>query len=291
MKNYNSIFSLELQTLIEAIKVVLLKRPNEKFVSMIHSSTLDWLKIQKMLEYHQIRPIFYEACRIIGFDNDFVSKLKVFTKRQIMVNLATSQELGRLLELFQEKEIEMLPYKGALFLEKIYQNHPFRESSDVDVLVKPKNAFESIKILMADGYKISPIFTDIKNFDDEILHEVLERSQWKEIGLYKPLPSGVVFHLDFHWEFNETFHIYNTPMEELFEKSIIDNFQKRKLLIPSKEIIFKMMLNHHGGRGCWLRLKDFCDLLAFRKQFAELPIEKLNLFASEMKMQRVFSIV
>lgn len=290
MKNHYQQFSLELQILVEAIKLVLLKSNEKKFSELIHSSSIDWNKLQKMLEYHRIRPVFYEACRMVGFENNWVIRAGRFTKRQVMTNLATGQELGRILSIFQEEKIEILPYKGILFSEKLYQNRPLRESGDVDVLVKPENALNSLKILLKDGYRISPKFTEIKNIDGDTLLEVIERNQWKELGLDKTLVSGVNILIDFHWGFNETFHQYHTPMEELFAKSNIELFQKRQVLIPSTEIIFKMMLNHHGGRGCWLRLKDICDLIAFRTQFPEHSLEKLNLFASEMKMQRIFEV-
>lgn len=290
MKNHYPQFSLELQALIEAIRLVLLKRNEEKFTALIRSSSLDWNKLQKMLEYHRIRPVFYEACRMVGFENDWVSKAEHFTKRQVMINLATGLELSRILSIFQEEKIEMLPYKGILFLEKLYQNKPLRESGDVDVLVKPEDALNSLKILLKDGYRISRKFTEIKDVDDDALLEIIERSQWKELGLDKTLTSGINVHIDFHWGFNETFHQYHTPMEELFAKSNIEVFQRKPVLIPSTEIIFKMMLNHHGGRGCWLRLKDICDLIAFRTQFPEHSLEKLSLFASEMKMQRIFEV-
>lgn len=290
MKNHHPQFSLELQTLIEAIRLVLFKSDKTKFTALIHSSSLDWTKLQKMLEYHRIRPVFYEACRMIGFDNDLVSKVGNFTKRQVMINLATGLELSRILIIFQEQKIEMLPYKGILFLEKLYQNKPLRESGDVDVLVKPDDALSSLKILLKDGYKISSKFTEIKDFDDNTLVEIIERSPWKELGLDKTLASGITVHLDFHWGFHETFHQYCISIEELFEKSTIAIFQKKEVLIPKTEIIFKMLLNHHGGRGCWLRLKDICDLIAFQKQFPELSLDNLSSFASEMKMQRVFEV-
>lgn len=290
MKNQNQQFSLELQILVEAIKLVLLKSNEKKFSELIHSSSINWNKLQKMLEYHRIRPVFYEACRMVGFENDWVIRAGKFTKRQVMTNLATGQELGRILSIFQEEKIKILPYKGILFSEKLYQNRPLRESGDVDVLVKPEDALNSLKILLKDGYKISQKFTEITDFGEDTLIEIIERSQWKELGLDKVLVSGVNVHIDFHWGFSETFHQYHTPMEELFEKSSIDSFQRRLLLIPNTEIIFKMMLNHHGGRGCWLRLKDFCDLIAFRLQFPEILPEKLHLFASEMKMQRIFNV-
>ncbi len=290
MKNYYPQFSLELQTLIESIKLVLLKSNEATFTALIHSPALDWLRLQNMLEYHRIRPVFYEACRMIGFDNQFVSRVRNFTKRQVMANMTIGQELGRLLFLFKENRIEILPYKGILFLEKLYQNQPLRESGDVDVLVKTDDAFNSIKILLKDGYKISSKFTEINDFDDNTLVEIIERSPWKELGLDKTLASGINVHLDFHWGFHETFHQYYISIEELFKKSNIEIFQKKEVLIPKIEIIFKMLLNHHGGRGCWLRLKDLCDLIAFQKQFPELSLDNLSSFASEMKMQRVFEV-
>lgn len=48
-----------------------------------------------------------------------------------------------------------------------------------------------------------------------------------------------------------------------------------------------MLLNHHGGGSCWLRLKDFCDLIAFKNTYPNYSLQELKALANEMKMNRI----
>lgn len=289
--NYKSSqFSLELQILIEAVKLCLLNSPKDKFSKLINSKEVDWQKLPEMVVYHRIRPLFYEACRLVEFKNKEVKVFENFSRRQAIKNLVISEELGRVLLLFQERAIEVIPYKGILFLEKLYKNKVIRESSDIDILVKPQNALKAIKLLLEQGYFISTTHSEINAADDSTLTVLIERTQIQELSLFKDLPSGLNVHIDFHWGVGETFHQYSIELDELFEESSIETFQRREVLIPNSKTIFKMMLNHHGGRGCWIRLKDFSDMLAFQNQHPELELTTLQNWAAEMKMSRVFAV-
>jgi len=290
MNYQGSRFTLELKILLEAVKLCLLNSPKDTFEVLINSNEVNWQKLNEMVIYHRIRPLFYEACRLVDFKNKEVKVFEKFSRRQAIKNLVISEELGRVLLLLQENGIEVIPYKGILFIEKLYKNKILRESSDIDILVKPRNALKAIKLLIQEGYAISTTHAEITSVDDSVLTELIERTQIQELSLLKDLPSGINVHIDFHWAVGETFHQYTLGVDELFEEANVETFQRRQLLIPNTKTIFKMMLNHHGGRGCWIRVKDFSDMLAFQNQHPELELATLQTWAAEMKMSRIFAI-
>jgi len=283
-------FSLELQILIEAIKLTLLNTPPEKFKELVNLPTVDWDKIRKLQEYHRIRPLFYEACRLVGFENNIVARYKKFSRSQVLNNIASGIELVRLLTCFSENDIQCIPYKGILFIDKLYGNRMLRESGDIDILVKPEEAFRALKLLLEDGYVFCSTFYEITETHDELLEELIDRTQLQELSLRKELASGIAMNIDFHWAVGETFHQYNLEVDELFEESGIETFQRKQLLIPNTKTIFKMLLNHHGGRGCWLTLKHFTDLIAFRNQYPEDYFNNGDAWAKEAKMGKVFEM-
>ncbi|CAH0997698.1 hypothetical protein EMA8858_03832 [Emticicia aquatica] len=277
-------FSIELQLLIESIKVVLLDKPKEKLIELFNNPAINWARINHLLARHQIRPIVYEAARQSNFKNNFIEQMGHFSKVQSIKNLMDSHELTHILENFQQHNIEVLPYKGLVFLEKMYQNRPLRESGDIDIVVKPSDATKALKLLIEAGYTLE---IDSAN-NENIINDIVERGQWREVSLSKMTKSGWKTSIDFHWGINETFQQYKFHLEDLFEDSKIDSFQKKQLLIPSQNTIFKQMLNHHGGRNCWLRLKDFCDFIVFMKAYPEQDFASLRILAAEMNMKVVF---
>ena len=164
--------SKELQILIESIKVVLLDGSKEHIENLSNDSSIDWDKVDKMLKYHRIRPVFYEAMRRINIQNKVVESAGRFSKIQAIKNLNEIQESKRVLLLLKAANIPVVPYKGILFLEKLYQNNALREIGDLDILVKPEDAVEAMKVLVADGYELA-----IENeITDALLNEIIDTS-------------------------------------------------------------------------------------------------------------------
>jgi len=58
--------------------------------------------------------------------------------------------------------------------------------------------------------------------------------------------------------------------------------------MPSPDVIFTMLLNHHGGCNCWLILEYFCDLIAFKNTYHNYSIQELKVLANEIKMNSDF---
>jgi Uncharacterised nucleotidyltransferase len=274
--------SIELQILIACIKIVLLNTPKTELLDLLEKSSIDWKKLNKMTVYHRIRPVVYEAFRQVNFNNDFTENLGLFAKRQSIKNLIDRQETAYILDFFKQQNIQALPYKGQLFLECLYQNKPLRESCDIDIIVQPENAHKALKLLVAEGYQLS-----VEGEPTDDLLEKICRFYGREVGLDKKTKVGKNVHIDFHWGINESFHEYPIGVNDFFEEAQLSDFYKMQVLMPSVNSIFKMLINHHGGRGCWLRLKDVCDFIAFQKAYPQLDTSKMFEIAEKMQMLNI----
>jgi hypothetical protein len=274
--------SKELQLLIESIKIVLLDASPNVFKNLANDPELNWQRVDKLLKYHSIRPIFYQACRNINLQNDLVERVGVFAKKQAIKNLNEIIESSRVLTVLKNAEIPALPYKGLLFLEKIYGNKPLREIGDLDILVSPEDSVKALELLIEDGYKLGVE----ANVSKELLIEVIKTTPSPEVGLDKKTSIGMNVHIDFHWGINE-FSQYRIDLALIFSTAEMANFQNQKVLLPNTSSIFKMLINHHGGRECWVRLKHLADLIAFKKTYPEISFDDLTNWSSEMDMKKI----
>ncbi|MCU0349432.1 MAG: nucleotidyltransferase family protein [Flavobacterium sp.] len=275
--------SKELQLLIESIKIVLLDSSSNLFKSLVNDPKLNWQRVNKLLKYHSIRPIFYQACRNINFHNDLVESIGAFTKKQAIKNLNEIVESTRVLTIFKEAGITALPYKGLLFLEKIYENKPLREIGDLDILVTPDDSVKALELLIEDGYKLC-IEGEVSK---ELLTELIRTTPSPEVGLDKITPFGMNVHIDFHWGINE-FTQYKIDLPSIFNNSEIATFQNNQLPLPNTSSIFKMLLNHHGGRECWVKLKHLADLIAFKKTYPQISYDDLIDWSADMDMRKMY---
>ncbi|MCP9754761.1 hypothetical protein EGI26_06240 [Lacihabitans sp. CCS-44] len=277
--------SIELDLLIESVKVSLLGHPTNTIEALLKKE-IDWHRLEKLAIFHAIRPVLSDTFQRIGFENSLSKELKTRTLTQSIFNLATNQELERLLDLLRKQGIDVLPYKGVLFISELYKNQQLRETHDLDLLVQPENAKKALEILLEDGYTLD-IKNPEKHDNEKIINSIFENPGFMEVGLDKKTKLGVDIHIDFHWHIKEEAHDFKVNFNEFFsdEETAINKAHKKTFVSP--KTLFTMLLIHHGGRECWTRLKHFCDLIEFLKT-TNLNKHELNQIAIELGMKRFF---
>ena len=254
LKNIDSIsYSTELEIFIESIKVALFDKPKERLLFLLENKTINWQRFEQMWSYHALRPVVYSAFTKVDFQHKILEKLRLYSFEQAVVNLQLYNELPHLLRLLSKNGIKALPYKGILFVEKLYQNQPLREFGDVDILVHKKGAQKALQLLFADGYTLAKEVRVSGTTEAEIT-EILE-FQCNEVGLDKS-----PIHIDFHWQIFEDYRHFKITTDEILSGSVL---VKNEYYEPTTETLFLMILIHHGGRDCWLKLKHLADLAMF----------------------------
>lgn len=242
-------YSPELLILIESIKVSLLEKDSHQLSNLLRNGNIDWQRLKKMVAYHAIRPVVYDALVKIKFNNDFVEYLRRFCLEQTVMNLKNANELSLIIKLLRKYNIRVSPYKGILFLEKLYEGRQLREIGDLDLLLHPSDAKKALKILHKEGYNWSEDIR-VSTFKDRDIDAVLNYSA-EEVGLDKDM-----IHIDFHWGIAEQYRDISFDYAQIFEG---DDFTVDKILM--------MTLIHHGGRDCWLRLKCVVDFMMLLQKF------------------------
>lgn len=269
--------SKELQTLILAYRVLFLDLDKSEFKRAYADCKAD--RLMKLASYHAVRPVLYQALRKAEIIDALTLELQSFATQIAMRDKIYGIELARLLKLLNENGILALPYKGYLFTEKLYKGQHFRESGDMDLVIRNKSQAEvALKLLMNEGYNLEAKVS---------IQELLDNAQGREVSLIRLGQTGLSFHLDFHWGVNETYHEYLISTEDFFEGFFFDFFSGVEVLNPCTDAIFKMLLNHHGGRNCWLRLKEVFDFSLFLTHFPNIE-NRWDEVAKKMKMATVY---
>jgi hypothetical protein len=277
----NSNLSLELRLLVLSIKVSLSGEEKTLFKETLLSSLLGWERVHALVNYHQIIPVFYNACKEVSFQNKYVDQYEIFSKRQAITNLLYEQEYLKVEQILSENQIRVIPYKGVLFLKELYKEKPLRQMSDLDILVHERDAVHALQLLLKDGYKIK----ETADTHPESLERLISDIPNKEISLHKSSLGGSTIWLDFHW------HINALKQAELSINDILDQIKPgqwsgKTISIPDRESVFIMLLNHHAERDCWARLKYICDFWMFLN---EVSFDSMQNLAAEKKMLKVYN--
>lgn len=250
--------SAELCFLIECCKVSLLKASDQTLVQLLRQDNLDWKKIQKMVGYHSIRPIIYEALKNVNpsdINHDFYTYLNSFVKVKAIQNLLFKQELKRLETFFEHNAIQAIAFKGASWSNLLY-NASFRESTDIDYLIAEKDIFRALDLLVKDGYGIIASEDALQKYQPLELLKALHDFGQIEVTLFKKNNLNFEIHLDFHWNLLILAQTKGFKVDELFQNNLTE---------PEKLLL--MILIHNGKRESWTKLKFILDLVLFIRRY------------------------
>ena len=270
--------SPELQVLIDCLKVVLMDASPALLENAVNTQKLDWERFEKLMVYHKVRPIVYTAFKQMGLQHPMMERLGKIQKNQALRDLVSTHQVHEIARVFQENNLDIIPYKGMVFKEKLFGNQTLRERSDIDLIVRPEDAVAALQLLFSMGYSL--VYD--KKTDAASLAFLLDNLASSEISLSRQeMPYQAT--IDFHWGMHEfppfgdyTHHLFNQVNRE------------GDIQVPNPLGIYSMLLNHHGGREFWVRLKHLADLIQFLKQFPELSHEQLQTQATAMRMHKVF---
>jgi hypothetical protein len=253
----------ELNILIQSVRLVFLQEGAEILKTLYEDEEVDWEKVKVLSAYHRIRPVVFEAARQLNCQNSTVQRFALYSRDQSLLNLLSLKELDEVLSSFRDEKILAVPYKGMVFLQKLYGGKTLRESSDLDIVVDKGQAVAAMLHLQKLGYSLK---LDLKA-EESTFRNLIQNAQGRQVSWSKRLASGNAVHIDLHWGVNEEYHSYTISTASFFEGAWVGVLTREQVLLPSEAALFAMILNHNGGRECWTRIKDVVDLLVFLQKY------------------------
>ena len=169
-------------------------------------------------------------------------------------NLQTVGALFALLDLFAARGIEVMPFKGPILAVQAYGKLSLRPYSDLDLLVKPKDATAAYDLLIERGY-ISRYRMGAGQRAN-LFHFGCEHPFHKLHSATKPVQREDV---DLHWNlFPPSFPIaFDTAA--LWQRTEMVTVANRKVRTIGTEVLI-LYLCAHGYAHHWSRLEWACSL-------------------------------
>ena len=131
--------------------------PAEKNLNqVIHlcKEDINWLLFKEFVVQNRIYVIVYNTLKLIpeNIPENVLSDLKeltIFTEKQSFFH---SVLLQKLIITFLKKQISVLPFKGPALAQQVYNDVLIRPFSDLDILVKKRNALLAYRLLKNQGF-------------------------------------------------------------------------------------------------------------------------------------------
>jgi hypothetical protein len=234
--------------------------------------SINWDFLLQTAARHKVLPLLYQNLKTLcpeAVPKPVLSELRNFFHTNAANNLFHTQELLKILKLFQDNDIPVIPFKGPVLAASVYGNLALRQFGDLDILVHERDHQQAKALLLGQGHQ----------WMYDIEHEMacLQTQLWHE---------GNQISVDLHYGIPPKPLQLNT--EELLNciQSISLNGTKVQAFSPEAHLL---VLCVNGYKDSWSQLNKICDVAAM---IGNQPMnwESLIELAKRLKIDRILDL-
>lgn len=213
---------------------------------------------------------------------DVRNSLSATFKKNAIKNLFLTKEMLKLLEIFNNAGIDAMPLKGPALAYEAYGDPALREFSDLDILLRPRDALKAKDILLHNGYRAQ---LDIP--------KSMERTYYDREYYLNFQRDDRKVSVDLHWGAFPPAYSFSPPCELFFSNTRQIKIAGATITAPSEEnlVLFTAL---HGTKHLWEQLNWLCDLGAVLRNAEENAVEidwkAVMTSASELNASRMVSL-
>ena len=212
---------------------------------------VDWEYVFQLARRHSIVPLVYVQLKQHRSDlvpQQVLAKFRKHYFENSARNTVLTAELCRLISLFNEAGIDVIPYKGPVLALLAYGNIALRRFVDLDVIVKKSDVLKAREILLNDGY--TPAKSLSLNQQDLLL-----RTQ-HNMQFSRDNRQLIV---ELHWEVAPHLFASTVNGERLWQNLITIDLNGTQIkTFTAEDLLFSLCV--HGSRHLWERLGWICDV-------------------------------
>ena len=249
---------------------------------MIMSTILnDFLKKQQDLQLFQqnkMLPRLYWDLKQTSEDlisSDAYNYLEKHFINNSKNNLLLTNELLKTIALLEKNNIKVIPFKGPVLSEFLYENLALREFVDLDLIIRKEDVWKLREVFLTNGFK--PYYKPIENKKDAFLK--------RQCSLKFQNPNKVFF--DIHWNYTQSYFNYRFD-ESIWERAKPLDFHNKKITVLNKEDLF-IILSINFSKDGWKTLSNIYDIAELIKSHT-LDWDFILKKSSEINCEKVIAL-
>jgi len=224
--------------------------------------------------YHGVLPLLYKSIKhhqtLYG-----LSILKQNYQKIARNNMLMSMELIKTIDLFKQKNISALAFKGPALAQIAYSDITLRQFGDLDILIHQKDIDSVIELLEERHYIL-----DIEMQEQE-REKIL--STLNVIGLKH---SEKNIRIEIHWRLTARNYAISWDDSKIWER--YDEVIIHKQAIPTLSFDNHLLyLCVHGAKHLYERLEWLCDIDCMLRTKPAISWEEIILSAERLKVLRI----
>lgn len=239
---------------------------------------LDWPYVVQLGQRHRVGSLlFWHLSAICPVA--IPPPAMAFMRRQFYAVAGHSQrqtnELLSILRLLSDHRIAAIPWKGPALTAAIYQHPAMRVSSDLDILVRPRDVARASQLLVSRGLR--------RVFAGGAAWEAISRP-FRHARTFVGRAGGLA--VDLHWKLSQSYFPCRLAGERLWDRQAIVKIdgQLIRTLPPDLTLIALCM---HGARHGWSHLAWICDVAELIGSCSPLLWDSVVRLADDLRGRRM----
>jgi hypothetical protein len=247
-------------------------------INALLQQPLDWEYLLDMAFRHALAPLLYRQLNRAAskaVPEPHLARLREEFARNTVRNILLTRELGVILELFDGQGIPVIPYKGPALAVEAYGDTALRQFSDLDLLVRERDAVRATQTLLANGYR-SHYQTSRKPLANYV----------RLMGEQGFVRDGDGVYVEVHWNIAPKYISSFLDTEAYWSRAVRVTIAGRTALALSVEDLL-LALCVHGGKHQWERLAWVCDLNEMINKHPSIKWKELIAESQRTKTRRM----
>lgn len=248
----------ELDFLIDILKNRYLSNQLFKYDLEI-SDDFNWDNFLGIATFYKVLPLAYQCLKDINstlVPNRVVAYLRAQSCIIALKNSFHTHELFRVIDLFSQNQIPVIPFKGPCVAQQAYGDVNFRQFCDLDILVRKQDFNKAITLLTDLGY-LSPYLR--QSWKRSFLMRIASSFHYSMMAHELPLgrkEDEKRLYIDLHKQISK---YCNLPFDELSQDLNPLTVQGQLIWTLSVEKSL-ILLCIHGSQDGWNKLQNIFDI-------------------------------
>jgi hypothetical protein len=238
----------------------------------------NWEDFVRLAERHGVSVLIYQ--RFLQLQTDVphavLDHLQQSYELNVRKSLFLARELIRVLDCLEGQGIPVTPYKGIVMSEIYYGDLALRQSGDLDLLIRARDAGRAKKVMRELGF--------VPRIAIPEAAEAHYLAAGYECTFDSPAGKNL---LELQWALHPRFYAVDFDMEGLFERAVEVEVAGRRMRTPSAEDLL-LVLSLHAAKHVWGRLIWLCDIAQIVKR--ELDWEWIRAHTHELRIERILTV-
>lgn len=240
---------------------------------------VDWLALIRLAMRHDVMPLLYNGLQTICPDcvpEAVLNPVRARYEAQAAQAQKQAEELVRIVSLFGEHDIFVLPYKGPSLTQRLYGDLALREFSDLDFMVLEGDILKAQELIRSLEYE----FVCVR--DEQELAEYVPQN--RELQFRRK--DGML--LELHWRFATKIACVKNDPERFLQRFDLVRVGGKRVPTLALEAYF-LILSIHATKHRWRELKLICDIAQILR-YEDLEWSYVMREARDLGLQRMLAV-